>query len=143
VGSHWARKYPSFAILRNPIERLESAWKDFRFARPQMDLDLEAFIERYVLRAKESQIWNVRTIEHHVAPMLHPVHGLRFAKDLLIFDRLQNDLQIFCQKHDLPNVELPKLRCTFQYPDPIWSDRAKALVEAYCSEDFKLWNNHR
>lgn len=133
---------PSFAVLRNPLDRLQSAWKDFRFLRPRMKLELEPFIERYLLRARDDRILNPKTIEHHVAPMLHPAHGLRFAKELLIFDRFQDELQAFWWKHGLSTIELPTLRSTSKYPDPVWSNRARALVEDYCAEDFKLWSRH-
>jgi hypothetical protein len=131
------RALPAFAMLRNPRERLESAWHDFRFQRRMTDMPFPDFVE-WVEQALKNvdAIADPRTIEHHVAPMVHPVHGLRYATFFGLTSSLQADFDEFCRRFEYERVVLPKLRSSHGLPDAQWTTHALHTVMRVYKHDF-------
>jgi hypothetical protein len=86
---------PSFGFVRDPMDRALSAWKDFRFLRKMTAMGFEDFLRSFAVGSREDTIADPRTIEHHVAPMGHPVHGLAHAEFIGRYAHLQEDYDEF------------------------------------------------
>ena len=130
----------SFAFVRNPLERIESCWRDFRYLRNMTNLSLEEFIERTIDRCLSVRnIDDPRTIEHHVAPMCHPVHGLQHAKFIGSFDYLQKDFDLFCSQIGVTPFKLEHFRNSSGAPRGSWTRKACFLVEEFYAEDFEIY----
>lgn len=132
----WPRDLPSVAFVRDPFERVESAWRDFRFVRPRTNLDFPDFL-RWVADASPSRIANPAAPEHHAAPMVHPIHGLEHAGFVGQYERLQDDLNRFCDLHGLDRVGLPHLRSAGDAPEAPRTLETRALVERIYADDYE------
>ena len=105
------RDLPSFGVVRDPYARIESCWRDFRYLRRLIHYNFSEFVDWTQSRmGRDDLIMQPSTIEHHVAPMTHAVHGLRFAKTVGRTENLQQDFNLFCEGHGLKSFELPHLR---------------------------------
>lgn len=129
--------YPSFAFVRDPVDRVYSAWKDFRYLRRATDLSFVDFVKHYTRPSIEDAIADPRTIEHHVAPMTHAVHGLQYAKFVGRFDHLQDDYDRFRRTVDLPPKSLDRLRNTDCVQVDV-SQTDRRLVEDAYSADYAM-----
>jgi len=121
----WPKDVPHFTVLRNPFDRAESAWRDFRFLRPMTDLDFISFLTRFGMNAAEDQIINPRSIEHHVAPFTHSVHGLSYAATLLRTETLDSDWDDMCSGMHCRTIKLRRER---KCPDNM--ERAPVTLES-------------
>lgn len=133
-GVGWER-HPSFAVMRNPFDRIESCWRDFRYLRNMTNLDLEAFIDIF----SEDCIYvkDPKTLYHHAVPMTHPVHGLQYAKTILDFENLQEGFDNFCDRNGITKTVLPKFRSSDKVPRAVWTPIARKLVEERYIKDFE------
>jgi hypothetical protein len=132
------RQYPSFAVVRDPFDRLESCWRDFRFLRPRTALGFVTFVNAMNRPDIEGNRADPRTMEHHAAPMTHPVHGLSHATFIGRTERLQRDFDHFCVSHGLPTRELPHHRKANGAPRAPRTRAARQLVERYYEEDYEM-----
>ena len=134
-------KYPSIAFVRDPLTRLVSCWKDFRYVRRHTRESFGNFVRRYSEDFNSPLIYNPRTIHHHMAPMTHPVHGLRYARFIGRTEKLRSDLDRFCDEFGVGRITLNNLRDTSAYPDPNVGSVTRSLVEVRYSEDYEFLQN--
>jgi len=128
--------YPSFAVVRNPYDRIESCWRDFRFQRKMTKLNFKDFILKF--RCNGGDVADPRTIEHHMAPMSHPVHGLAYATDIGRFETLQEDFDAFCLKYGLSHFILAHERSSSGTPRCVWNSEVQILIDKFYRKDFTL-----
>jgi hypothetical protein len=129
---------PSFAVVRDPFDRVESAWRDFRWIRPQTQLGFEDFVKAVNLPAWEDRIEDPATAEHHAAPMVHEVHGLKHAAFVCRYERLQDDFNRFCRVIGIPSFDLPHLRKAAGVPRAERTENAVRLVEKLYADDYSF-----
>ena len=133
---------PSFGFVRNPIDRLESCYKDFRYLRPQINWDFNTFIRQACnMILNINQVRNPTTIAHHVAPMSHPVHGLKHAKFVGLYERLQKDFDKFCEQIGVKKLKLAHYRSSKKCSSPKWNTKSYQLVKENYAEDFQIWDD--
>lgn len=136
------KQYPSFAVVRNPYDRIESCWRDFYYLRGTTKLNFEDFIVTVNTRPDlKTRIGVSGMAENHAAPMSHPVHGITYVKNVLRYETLQGDFDDFCEKNGLSKVVLPRLNTSNGTPRCEWTQKAKGLVKHYYAEDIRRWYN--
>lgn len=133
--SEWPVEPPVLAFVRDPFDRAESCWRDFRFLRPRTRLDFLDFLAS-LLDADPERIDNPASPEHHAAPMVHPVHGLQHAVFIGRYQSLQNDFNTYCDLHGLDRVGLPHLRDAGETPEAPLTRETVALVERIYGADY-------
>lgn len=129
---------PSFGIVRDPMRRLESCWKDFRYLRKLTNKDFPEFVDWVESVIDTEQYVDLpMTMEHHVARQTHPIHGLQYAKYVGRTERLEQDFNSFCFENNLTYVRLDMKRYTGAYPNPIWNFALENKVKDLYKEDYK------
>lgn len=150
VPEEWMQ-YFKFAFVRNPFDRLVSAWKMFTAGveesvwecpggtRP--DLTLSGFLQiasddsiRYDGVRDEFEV----ELRHHSLPQTHPFYCLADADFVGRFEQLETDFQLICEQLGLTNAKLPhwnktKRRDYREYFD----EESRKLAEEFFAEDLK------
>ena len=127
----WDEDLPSFGFVRNPLQRVISCWKDWRYSRCLIDFDFDDFVNAYV--GSPEGIDDPTTVQHHLAPMVHPMHGLQYAKYIGRFESLQQDYDRFCYNNAIASRVLPHLRRGFGEPQV--SETSRARIELIYRDD--------
>jgi hypothetical protein len=136
--------FPAIAFVRDPYDRMESLWRDWRFRRERTELDLTGFLRS--LEMNRRRIDDPNTAEHHAAAMVDPVHGLAICAELGVIGRYESlwqDFQRFCLAHDISPAPLPRHRSTAEHPRAQWTDEAVAWVNRNHNEDFERFGYER
>jgi len=140
--------YFKFAFVRNPYDRLISAWKMFttglennvRDISTQCDatLSLKAFLD---ICMDESISHHDRStlegkLRHHAIPQTHPYNCLKYADMVGRFENLEEDFGKVCEKLEIPYSGLPHWNTTNRsdYKD-YFDDESKALADEFLKED--------
>lgn len=135
-ASDW-RDLPAFGFVRDPFDRAESAWRDFRYTRPRIEVDFVPFLEMANSPARSHLVPDPASPEHHAAPMTHPVHGLRYADFVGRTETLQVDFDRFCDRVGVDRIELPRLRAQGDKPRAQRDDVARDLVRELYVADYE------
>lgn len=102
---------PSFTMVRDPLDRVESCWRDFRFTRRLTSMDFMSFLDAHGPGSvSDSQMADPRTAAHHLAPMTHRVHGIRHVKFVGRTEYLQRDMDRFLSRNGLDLITFPRMR---------------------------------
>jgi hypothetical protein len=156
LGSEITESYFKFTFIRNPWERIISAWQMFEqqpwcFHRSYSLLEfLEVVVnssinpEATYQTPAEMAIWehSPANIRHHTLPCVHPYYGLVDNQGQLTVDfvgrleTLDRDIQIIAKQLNLPNFTLPKSNPTDHdhyryYYDP----KSIEIVRDYYQQD--------
>ena len=136
----------AFCFVRNPYDRLISAWKMFtegtsRGGVENPGLTLEDFLrivtdDRIVYDHRRSTY--EERIRHHTIPQTHPFNCLQLADLIGRFESLQDDFDRICRRLKIGPVRLPVLnvsrhRQSMEY----FSDESRCLVQEYYRQDFE------
>lgn len=123
IPEEWAHCY-KFAFVRNPFDRLISAWKMFTDgmentkwkypADAKPNISLENFLD--IVRDESIPYDGLRTtferkIRHHTLPLTHPFHCLDQADFIGRFESLNSDFLEVCKKLGAEG-ELPHMNRT-------------------------------
>ena len=132
------RDMPSFGFVRDPYDRAESCWRDFRHTRGLTNLDFEEFLLAHGPgRASESQVADPRTAAHHLALQTHSFHGLSQVDFIGRFWNLQADLFEFIDSTPgLKPFDLPVLHPS-KGPRVERTNRLKTLVSDLYYIDYR------
>lgn len=134
----WPKDVPSFAFVRDPFERVVSCWRDWRYNRHLIIMGFDQFVDAFV--GDTQGLDNPATIQHHLAPMTHPMHGLPHAKFVGKFKSLQSDFDEFCNESDIPQYTLPHLRQSAQHGGAMVSAASMDEIKSVYSDDYAYVN---
>ncbi len=143
--------YFKFAFVRNPYDRLVSAWKMFTAGmfesawqypedgNPRLTLD--AFLD---IVENENVIFDERRrtfrekIRHHTIPQTHPFNCLRHANFLGRFETFEEDLKEICRRVGITSISIPRRnQTTHQHYSKYYSASNRARVAKYFAQDFE------
>ncbi len=147
VPQEW-RMYFKFAFVRNPFDRLISAWKMFtcgmqntRWEYPRdgkRELTLRDFLDIVMDESipYSGQNTSAETkIRHHAIPQTHAFNCIQFADFVGRFENLQNDFGIVLKKIGFQG-QLPHWNKTIHNSYQSYFDQETRLIaEQYYTED--------
>ncbi|MEH6583062.1 MAG: sulfotransferase family 2 domain-containing protein [Halioglobus sp.] len=133
--------YFKFAFVRNPYDRIES-WYFYR-KRPELSDPKHPRHKMYT---------GDKTFEEFVhwfpknTMMLLQVGFLAPLGELLVdhvgrFETLEEDFALICQKLNLPEIALPKIRPSQREPaSDIWTPASRRIINDYFAKDFAFFD---
>lgn len=153
LPAEWQGLY-SFAFVRNPFDRLVSAWKMFTVGtkddawhlpaggpilmtlaetiRMGMDEDAPFGHPRY----NDLKPTPLSKFKNHILLQTHPYHGLKHVKFVGRFENLQNDFAIVAERLNLPLCELPRTNWTeHQHYRKYYDTETRQLATEYLHDD--------
>lgn len=148
-----------FGFVRNPYDRLVSAWKMFTegteddaWHLPEggplrmtlaetinmgMDPDAPFGHPRY----NQIKPTPYTRFKNHILPQSHPYHGLQHVEFIGRFENLQHDFATIAERLKLPVRELPRSNWTRpgQYQD-FFDAETRQLADEFLAEDLRRFN---
>ncbi len=157
LGNEVTDNYFKFTLVRNPWERVVSAWKMFeqhKFRKQSRSYSLSEFLdvvtdssigyEANYRTLKERPSWeqSIENIRHHTLPAMHSYYGLVNRKNEIItdyvgqFEHLQNDLAIVADKLGVRFDKVPHTNRTRHgsYTE-YYDDSCRETVSRYFKSD--------
>lgn len=147
IPNEW-RGFPSFTIVRNPFDRLVSAWKmctdgvsgkrhgPIPFLPPETSLVefLGFVIDKSVDYRKSSS--GKCYIKHHTLPQTHPWNCLQLAEDVARFENYDRDVSKILIKNGFSETGMPHWNRT-KHKDyrQYFNDQAIEITRNYYKED--------
>ena len=138
LGENVWTAYYKFSIVRNPWDRVISAWHMFEskpWCRQERSYTLDEFIDiiindrigykaNYITKWQKKR-WehSIENIRHHTLPATHPYYGLYENGNLTVdhcgrYETLQTDfINILKNLENTSNIELPHALQTNRYSD--------------------------
>lgn len=160
LGEEILHTYFKFAIVRNPWDRVISAWQMFE-QKPwcyHQNYSLKEFLKivrdesiNYIAHYKnllEMKLWekSPENIRHHTLPCLHPYYGLvdrsgQIQVDFIgRFETLDRDFQKICQHLNIPALSLPKNNATeHHHYSQYYDNELSQCVSDYYQADIKTF----
>lgn len=149
VPDVWQSLY-KFAFVRNPYDRVISAWKMFATGMEHsvwehpgdcQGIGLERFLE---IATDESIPFDgnrkhtAEKIRHHAIPQTHPFNCVQHADFVGRFETLTEDFEKVCVQIGLKDAELPHWNQSTRATNfmSYFSDETKRIVEEFYREDF-------
>jgi hypothetical protein len=124
IPNEW-EEFFSFAFVRNPYDRLVSAWKMFskgmqntKWSRSDSErlngIDFFSFLELAIDSSIDYQSRHTieSVLKHHTLPQTHPYHCIQHAKFIGKFENLKNDFEYVANIIRLSDYEFEHLNKT-------------------------------
>ena len=144
----------SFGFVRNPFDRVVSAWKMFCEGTADDAWELPEggpleFSLNDVLRLgldrnaafghpRYNQVRPdaVLRLKNHIIPQTHPYHGLQHVEFIGRFESLQSDFDYVCDRLNIDSITLPRTNWTHRsrYQD-YFDDESRRLAEELYRKD--------
>ena len=136
------RDYVSFCIVRNPFERVFSQWEWYTKKRQQIaKCSFEDFVMNYEVYAQQPNMKNnLKPCFDYIS-----VDGEVVVNEILRYETLQHDWQIFSGKYDLPNI-LPNEHINphkTEYALDLYTSKMEAKVREIFTKDFDLYKIYK
>ena len=142
-------QYFSFTFVRNPYDRMVSAWKMFSDGMlnskwayhnkpPLVGISffdfLQIAIDSSIDHDSRNNIESV--LRHHTLPQVHPYHCFEYTKFIGKFENLENDFQVIADKIGLKSFNLVHFNRTNRksYKE-YYTDETYNIVSKYYKED--------
>ncbi len=162
AGEEVLENYFKFSIVRNPWERVISAWKMFEQHEKrkqdrsytlaeflQVVTDHKIGYEAHYRNPREREQWehSKDNIRHHTLPALHPYYGLadrsgHIKADFVgRFENLQADLVYISGELGLKQLRIPKVNKTRHLSYQVYYDSDSVdLVRDYYRQDIEAFD---
>lgn len=148
----WAQEF-SFGFVRNPFDRLVSAWKMFSLGiddtgwRVPEDLEAGMDLLSFMHIAFDESIpycigtrYGKGRIRNHTLPQTHEVYSLAQAKFIGRFENYNDDVNTIFAHLGLASRTLPKRNVSKRGPyQKYFNDQTRAMAEAFYAEDLKIF----
>ena len=150
IPERWQKRF-KFAFVRNPYDRLISAWKMFSqgmdetvWERPEdhRGISLSAFmdiVEDESIEFGAKRRTAEEKIRHHTIPQTHPFNCLQFADFVGRFEVLEQDFAKVCEKLGIEFTGLPNMnKSRGEAESEHFSDEGlRSRVQSYYKDDFE------
>ena len=145
------RKYRgcfSFAFVRNPYERLISAYSMFnRGPKPLININFTDFLntvtdESIHYRGANPRRTPKQSIRHHTIPQTHPSNLIQFAKYIGRYESLENDFQHICNTIGAKFKPLPNINKSDHHTNyrEYFSNDQLLIINEFFKQDFEQLN---
>jgi len=153
IPKEW-EKYFKFAFVRNPYDRMVSAWKMFTSGmqktqwvyNDKLPLENISFLDFLKLATDDSIEYSSRkdiysVLRHHTLPQTHHYHCFQYADFIGRFENLSADFKIIAEKIDLKDYSISHLNKTNRasYKE-YYNDETYKLVTEYYDSDIKAFD---
>lgn len=147
IPTEW-EPYFKFTFVRNPFDRLISAWKMFTEGTSELDntgfspLSLSQFldiVENDTIIYDERRRTYEERIRHHTIPQTHDFNCLNFADYIGRYENLEEDFKKICAKIGVEYSPLPKRHVTKRTKDyaSYFDKETKARASQIYANDLK------
>lgn len=155
LPAEWTELF-GFGFVRNPFDRLVSAWKMFTEGTEddawhlpeggplQLSLadtirlgldDNAAFGHPRYNQIKPTPLTRLK---NHILPQSHPYHGLQHVEFIGRFENLQQDFQVVAERLNLPAGEIPRSNWTSRgHYREYYDAETRRLAAAFLAEDLE------
>ena len=122
--------YFKFSIVRNPWDRLVSAYNFYKNSMKLIDFTFEEFIEK--IGNKESMLDSISFIDYAIKPCFHKI---RIKGNIVVdfvgkFEKLQEDFDYVCERVGMESVKLPHVKKTkHNYYSEYYTEKLIDIVE--------------
>lgn len=150
IPPNWQQHF-KFAFVRNPYDRIVSAWRMFAggmensvWEHPQDEarIDLKRFLQ--IVTDESIPFDGLREttpqkIRHHAIPQTHPFNCLQHADFVGRFETLNQDFAIVCDRIGVAKQDLPHWNQTDRSSDvrQYLDSQSLAIVNEYFADDFE------
>jgi hypothetical protein len=128
--------YFKFTFVRNPWDRLVSAYHFYKNDMKLIDFTFEEFIEK--IGNKESMLDSISFIDYAIKPCFHKI---RIKGNIVVdfvgkFEKLQEDFDYVCNQIGVETVKLPHVKKTVHdyYTEYYNEEMIKIVEQAYVSD---------
>ena len=135
--------YFKFTFVRNPFDRLLSAWRDICFRRTQWRKSKVSFLE-FLRVATDSSLpfkggrTMQEVIRHHTLPQTHSFHCFHLTDFIGRFENLQQDFNTVCDKMGIPQNVLPhKNKSKHEHYAEYYDDETREIVAENYAQDIE------
>jgi len=133
----WADSF-KFVFVRNPYDRVVSAWKDKIKDKTFKDFICHDLVT-YDVDNNQFHVFD-NIVIHHFSPLLNPKY---FIKDLDFvgrFENLQEDFNIVCDKIGIPRQQLPhKNKSKHKHYTEYYDDETRQMVAEKYAKDIETF----
>lgn len=147
-------EYFKFAFVRNPYDRMVSAWKMFSTGmgnskwayKDKPPLEGVSFYDFLKIATDQSIDHHKRdtmnsVLRHHTLPQVHPYHCFEYADFIGKFENLENDFKVISEKIGLKNYNINHLNKTKRDTyKSYYDDKTFELVSKEYDEDIKRFD---
>jgi hypothetical protein len=137
-----------FAFVRNPFDRIISAWKMFTMGTDLLQYENRFSLEEFLkIVTDESILYDERRskleekIRHHTIPQTHPFNCLEYADFVGRYETLEEDFFSISRKIGVEISALPNINASSRkHYKEYFSESTKSIVEDYYQEDLERLN---
>lgn len=153
IPPEWEELF-KFAFVRNPYDRIVSAWKMFaggmensvwKHPSDEAGIDLKSFLQIAMdesIPFDGNRTTTKRKIRHHAIPQSHPFNCLQYADFVGRFENLKTDFKTVCERLEISGEGLPHWNRSQRSSDfmQYFDEETLTIVNSYFADDFERWD---
>ena len=153
IPEEW-EEYFKFAFVRNPYDRMVSAWKMFAHGMEnskwvyngKLQLKNISFLDFLKIAVDDTIDYHSRSdllsvLRHHTLPQVHPYHCFNRADFIGKFENLISDFDLIAKKVNLGKYDLIHLnRTKRKHYKEYYDEKTYEIVKTHYKEDLERFN---